>query len=212
MYQQWPLVEKEYAQEKLSQLVNESTSLSFDPTVQCGKGRPSLSRQKKALISTTQDPSQFEIVEASLRHKTQQGGSDYAQASQTEGIILVVDQESMLCDESKFIQLMSTFIGSFVITFVKGWLLTLVMLSSIPPLVMAGGVMALFISRMASLGQDAYAKAATVVEQTVGSIRTVASIIGKKQVVANNNKSLENAYESGVYEGMATGLGLGSVV
>ena len=73
----------------------------------------------------------------------------------------------------KFIQLVSTFFGGFVIAFVKGWLLTLVMLSAIPPLVMAGGLMSLIVSKMASHGQNAYAKAATIVEQTIGSIRTV---------------------------------------
>ena len=76
----------------------------------------------------------------------------------------------------KFIQLISTFIGGFVIAFIKGWLLTLVMLSSIPPLVLAGGAMALFLSKMAARGQNAYAKAANVVEQTIGSIRTVCHI------------------------------------
>ncbi|KAL3517008.1 hypothetical protein ACH5RR_023910 [Cinchona calisaya] len=33
-YQQWPLVDKEYAQEKLSQLLNRSSSLNFEPTIQ----------------------------------------------------------------------------------------------------------------------------------------------------------------------------------
>lgn len=47
------------------------------------------------------------------------------------------------------------------------------MLSAIPLLVAAGAVMAVIISKMASRGQNAYAKAATVVEQTIGSIRTV---------------------------------------
>lgn len=68
---------------------------------------------------------------------------------------------------------MATFIGGFVISFTKGWLLTLVMLSVIPLLVISGGVMSLILSKMASRGQDAYARAATVVEQTIGSIRTV---------------------------------------
>ena len=76
----------------------------------------------------------------------------------------------------KFIQLVSTFIGGFIIAFIKGWLLTLVMLSSIPLLVIAGGAMSLFLSKMATRGQNAYAKAATVVEQTIGSIRTVCHI------------------------------------
>ena len=73
----------------------------------------------------------------------------------------------------KFIQLISTFIGGFVIAFIKGWLLTLVMLCSIPLLVAAGAAMSITISKMSSRGQNAYAKASTVVEQTIGSIRTV---------------------------------------
>jgi ATP-binding cassette subfamily B (MDR/TAP) protein 1 len=47
------------------------------------------------------------------------------------------------------------------------------MLSSIPLIVIAGAAMSIMISRKASLGQTAYAKAAIVVEQTLGSIRTV---------------------------------------
>ncbi|XP_028118493.1 ABC transporter B family member 4-like [Camellia sinensis] len=72
--------------------------------------------------------------------------------------------------------------------------------------------MALVISRMASNGQNAYAKAATIVEQTIGSIRTVASFTGEKQAVVNYNKSLLDAYKSGIQEGLATGLGFGSVM
>ncbi|KAA8549016.1 hypothetical protein F0562_000700 [Nyssa sinensis] len=124
----------------------------------------------------------------------------------------VLIQDAMGEKVGKFIQLVSSFVGGFVIAFIKGWLLTLVMLSSIPPLVIAGGVMALIISKTASRGQNAYAKAAVIVEQTVGSIRTVASFTGEKQAVTNYNKSLVNAYKSGVHEGLAAGSGLGIVM
>lgn len=73
----------------------------------------------------------------------------------------------------KFIQLLSTFIGGFVIAFVKGWQLTLVLLSCIPAIVLAGGAMSMIVSKMSTRGQCAYAEAGNVVEQTVGSIRTV---------------------------------------
>lgn len=75
----------------------------------------------------------------------------------------------------KFLQLVSTFLGGFVIAFVRGWLLAVVMMSAIPLLVTAGGAMALIISKMVSRGQAAYAKAGTIVEETIGSIRTVCS-------------------------------------
>ncbi|KAJ8535600.1 hypothetical protein K7X08_023320 [Anisodus acutangulus] len=123
----------------------------------------------------------------------------------------VLIQDAMGEKVGKFVQLIATFIGGFVIAFTKGWLLTLVMLSVIPLLVISGGAMSIVLSRMASTGQDAYAKAAMVVEQTIGSIRTVASFTGEKQAVVNYNKSLIKAYKSGANEGLATGLGLGSL-
>lgn len=51
------------------------------------------------------------------------------------------------------------------------------MLSTIPPLVIAGGIMANVVAKMASRGQAAYGEAATVVEQTIGSIRTVGFVL-----------------------------------
>ncbi|KAL6525861.1 ABC transporter B member 11 [Orobanche minor] len=124
----------------------------------------------------------------------------------------VLIQDAMGEKVGKFVQLMSTFFGGFIIAFTKGWLLTLVMLSSIPPLMISGGIMSHVVSRMASRGQNAYADAAVVVEQTIGAIRTVASFTGEKKAVSNYNKSLERAYKSSVHEGLATGLGLGSVM
>ncbi|KAE8699645.1 ABC transporter B family member 12 [Hibiscus syriacus] len=124
----------------------------------------------------------------------------------------VLIQDAMGEKVGKFSQLISTFLGGFVIAFVKGWLLTLVMLSAIPLLVLSGGTIAITISKMATRGQNAYAKAATVVEQTIGSIRTVASFTGEKQAINNYNKSLVTAYKSGVQEGTAAGLGVGLVM
>ena len=73
----------------------------------------------------------------------------------------------------KFIQLLSTFVGGFIIAFVKGWRLTLVLLACIPAIVFSGGIMAIIVSKMSTRGQQAYAEAGTIVEQTVGAIRTV---------------------------------------
>ncbi|GMI66695.1 P-GLYCOPROTEIN 4, MULTIDRUG RESISTANCE 4, ARABIDOPSIS P-GLYCOPROTEIN 4, ATP-binding cassette B4 [Hibiscus trionum] len=124
----------------------------------------------------------------------------------------VLIQDAMGEKVGKFSQLLSTFFGGFVIAFIKGWLLTLVMLTAIPLLVLSGGIIAIMISKMATRGQNAYAKAATIVEQTIGSIRTVASFTGEKQAINNYNKSLVTAYKSGIQEGTAAGLGVGMVM
>jgi ABC-type multidrug transport system fused ATPase/permease subunit len=86
------------------------------------------------------------------------------------------NDSSYFVQVGKFVQLMATFIGGFSVAFYKGWLLAVVMLSAIPLLVLAGASMALFISKMAARGQNAYAEAANVVEQTIGGIRTVCYI------------------------------------
>ncbi|GFP93633.1 ABC transporter b family member 4 [Phtheirospermum japonicum] len=124
----------------------------------------------------------------------------------------VLIQDAMGEKVGKFIQLLATFVGGFVIAFLKGWLLMLVMLTSIPMLVISGALMSDAFSKMASQSQNAYAKAAVVVEQTIGSIRTVTSFTGEKQAVAAYERSLMKAYKSGVHEGWTGGLGFGSVV
>jgi ATP-binding cassette subfamily B (MDR/TAP) protein 1 len=124
----------------------------------------------------------------------------------------VMIQDAMGEKVGKFIQLVVTFFGGFIVAFAQGWLLTLVMMATIPPLVMAGAVMSNVVAKMASLGQAAYAESSVVVEQTIGSIRTVASFTGEKRAVERYNKSLKSAYKSGVREGLAAGLGMGTVM
>jgi ATP-binding cassette, subfamily B (MDR/TAP), member 1 len=81
----------------------------------------------------------------------------------------------------QFIQFVATFIGGFVIAFTKGWLLTVVMLSSIPLLVLSAAMTSMVIAKASSTGQAAYSESASVVEQTIGSIRTVC-ILAKNKI------------------------------
>ena len=73
----------------------------------------------------------------------------------------------------KFIQLTATFVGGLVIAFSKGWLLAAVMMSSVPPIVVAGAAISWTVSKLSSQGQAKYNEAGIVVEQTIGAIRTV---------------------------------------
>lgn len=60
-----------------------------------------------------------------------------------------------------------------MIAITRGWLLTLVLLSAIPALVVAAAFLTIVIGRLTSRGQMAYSEAAQVVDQTISSIRTV---------------------------------------
>ncbi|CAN1160294.1 ABC transporter B family member 11 [Linum perenne] len=123
----------------------------------------------------------------------------------------VLIQDAMGEKVGKFLQLIATFIGGFVIAFIKGWLLTLVMLTTIPLIIIIGSIISLMVARMTTRGQTAYAKAATVVEQTIGSIRIVASFTGEKHAIESYKKHLVTSYKSGTSEGLATGFGLGAL-
>nr|XP_016491786.1 PREDICTED: ABC transporter B family member 4-like isoform X3 [Nicotiana tabacum] len=109
----------------------------------------------------------------------------------------------------KFIQVSATFFGGFVIAFIKGWRLSLVMLSSVPPLVISSAVLTILLAKLASRAQTHYSEAATVVEQTISSIKTVASYTGERRAISEYQSSLNKAYHSGVQEGLASGLGFG---
>ncbi|KAK6124138.1 hypothetical protein DH2020_042111 [Rehmannia glutinosa] len=100
----------------------------------------------------------------------------------------------------------------FVVAFSRGWRLALVLTASIPALVIAGGCVALIMSKMSSRGQVAYAEAGNVVEQTVGAIRTVASYTGEKQATEKYDSKLQVAYATTTKQGLASGLGVGSVL
>ncbi|KAF5175061.1 Abc transporter b family member [Thalictrum thalictroides] len=123
----------------------------------------------------------------------------------------VLIQDAMGEKVGKFVQLFTTFIGGFVIAFLKGWFLTLLMLTSIPPIVISGALMTNVVSKMASRREAAYLKAGVIVEQTIRSIKTVASFTREKHAITQYKKSLHKAYKSGVYEGLASGLGQGAV-
>ncbi|CAB4306736.1 unnamed protein product [Prunus armeniaca] len=113
----------------------------------------------------------------------------------------ILIQDAMGEKVGKFIQLLSTFIGGFVIASVRGWQLTLVLLSCIPAIVLAGGAMSMIVSKMSTRGQCAYAEAGNVVEQTVGSIRTVASFTGEKRAIDKYNQKIKIAYNTMVQQG-----------
>ncbi|KAL5795827.1 hypothetical protein ACOSQ2_000647 [Xanthoceras sorbifolium] len=114
----------------------------------------------------------------------------------------VLIQDAMGEKVGKFLQFISTFFGGFVIAFTTGWLLTLVLANSIPLIIIAGGVMVIVISKSVSRGQNAYAKAATVVEQTIGAIKTTGS--GKSTVIS----LIERFYDPQAGEVLIDGINL----
>ncbi|KAM3239987.1 hypothetical protein ACQJBY_053588 [Aegilops geniculata] len=123
----------------------------------------------------------------------------------------VIIQDALGEKGGKLVQAISAFFGGFVIAFTKGWLLTLVMLTSLPLVAIAGAVSAQLLTRVSSKRLTSYSDAADTVEQTIGSIRTVVSFNGEKKAIEMYNKFIKKAYKTAVEEGLINGFGMGSV-
>ncbi|KAL0371083.1 UNVERIFIED_CONTAM: ABC transporter B family member 11 [Sesamum angustifolium] len=115
----------------------------------------------------------------------------------------IIIQDAMGQKVGKFLQLSASFFGGFVIAFTKGWLLTTILLSAIPLLVISAASMSVLMAKLTSRGQAAYSAAA------VGRRNTWLNQNWERQAVEKYEKSLNRAYEAGVQEGLAAGLGSG---
>ncbi|CAG11905.1 unnamed protein product [Tetraodon nigroviridis] len=93
------------------------------------------------------------------------------------------------------IQASSTFITSFIIGFVDGWKLTLVILA--------------LLTSFTSKEQTAYAKAGAVAEEVLSAIRTVFAFSGQNKAIKKYHKNLEDARDMGIKKGVAANAATG---
>ncbi|KAJ3207855.1 Multidrug resistance protein 1 [Clydaea vesicula] len=109
------------------------------------------------------------------------------------------------------IQSVCTFIAGFIMAFARGWQLALVLCAIFPLLGIAGFVMSRNMAKQSSGGQDAYAEAGAVAQQTLASIRTVTAFNGQEKELNKYDKCLVKAQGSGIKQGLFHGLNIGIV-
>ncbi|CAG8596178.1 9116_t:CDS:10, partial [Ambispora leptoticha] len=109
------------------------------------------------------------------------------------------------------LQYLVTFIAAFVIGFVKGWKLALVLCCVIPLLAIAGGAMSKAMAASTTEGQGAYADAGAVAEQTISGVRTVIAFGGESREIRKYLVQLQHAYKSGKRNALISGAGLGTI-
>ncbi|KAK7093853.1 ATP-dependent translocase ABCB1-like [Littorina saxatilis] len=101
------------------------------------------------------------------------------------------------------------FLSGLTIGFVKGWQLSLVMLSVGPLLAISFGFMIKLTTSLSQKEQAAYAKAGSVAEEVFSCIRTVISFGGWRREKARYNEALEESQKLGVKKSLVQGLGIG---
>uniref|UniRef100_A0A669Q5T1 Bile salt export pump n=1 Tax=Phasianus colchicus TaxID=9054 RepID=A0A669Q5T1_PHACC len=101
-----------------------------------------------------------------------------------------------------FIQRLTTFVCGFLLGFVSGWKLTLVIIA-VSPLI---GVGAAAVAKLTGRELKAYAKAGAVADEVLSSIRTVAAFGGEKKEVERYDKNLVYAQHWGIRKGIIMGV------
>ncbi|CAI9775610.1 unnamed protein product [Fraxinus pennsylvanica] len=105
----------------------------------------------------------------------------------------------------------SRFISGFAIGFIKVWQISLVTLSILPLIALAGGIYAYVATDLIAGVRKSYVKAGEIAEEAIGNVRTVQAFAGEERAVNLYISSLFNTYNYGKKAGLARGLGLGTL-
>lgn len=133
----------------------------------------------------------------------------------------------------------SRFIAGFAIGFSSVWQISLVTLSIVPLIALAGGIYAFVAIGLIARVRKSYIKAGEIAEevcyfsdketsyievihlvcisyfsvgfQVIGNVRTVQAFTGEERAVKLYREALENTYKYGRKAGLTKGLGLGSL-
>ncbi|XP_037646333.1 bile salt export pump isoform X2 [Sebastes umbrosus] len=107
---------------------------------------------------------------------------------------------------SIFLERISTFVFGFMVGFIGGWKLTLVVVAVSPMIGVAAGLMAMAVARLTGRELKSYAKAGSVADEVLSSIRTVAAFGGEEKEAERYDKNLAEAQNWGVKKGTIVGL------
>ncbi|GMH28804.1 hypothetical protein Nepgr_030647 [Nepenthes gracilis] len=124
--------------------------------------------------------------------------------------ILVV-QDAISEKVGKALHYASRFLGGFIIGFVRVWQISLVTLSIVPLIAVAGGIYAYVATGLIARVRKSYIRAGEIAEEVIGNVRTVQAFVGEERAVKSYKSALMKTYKYGKKGGLAKGLGLGSM-
>lgn len=107
------------------------------------------------------------------------------------------------------IQSVATFLAGFVVGFIEGWKLTLVILAVSPVLGVSAALFSKVLTSFTSKEQAAYAKAGAVAEEVLSSIKTVVAFGGQKKEIERYRTNLEDAKNVGIKKALSANLSMG---
>ncbi|XP_027272219.1 ATP-binding cassette sub-family B member 5 isoform X3 [Cricetulus griseus] len=108
-------------------------------------------------------------------------------------------------------QNMSGFSIGLVMSLIKSWKLSLVVLSTSPLIIASSAVCSRMVMSLTSKELDAYSKAGAVAEEVLSSIRTVTAFGAQEKEIQRYTQNLKDAKDAGIKKAIASKLSLGAV-
>nr|XP_016507212.1 PREDICTED: ABC transporter B family member 2-like [Nicotiana tabacum] len=127
----------------------------------------------------------------------------------TSDIIIV--QDAISEKVGNFMHYVSRFFAGFTIGFIRVWQISLVTLSIVPLIALAGGIYAYIATGLIARVRKSYIKAGEIAEEVVANVRTVQAFTGEEKAVKSYKGALLNTYKYGKKAGLAKGMGLGTL-
>ncbi|TMW61773.1 hypothetical protein Poli38472_010836 [Pythium oligandrum] len=113
------------------------------------------------------------------------------------------------------VKMTCSFVAGYAIGFSKGWDMALIMSCPMPISVLSLAYLLSMLRTRAEVSQQKYAEAGAVAEETLGSIRTVASLNGEHRAIAKYNVRAVDAEKENLhlakYSSIAFGIFMGSM-
>eukprot|EP00922_Rhytidocystis_sp_ex-Travisia-forbesii_P069198 GHVS01103233.1.p1 GENE.GHVS01103233.1~~GHVS01103233.1.p1 ORF type:complete len:1391 (+),score=130.82 GHVS01103233.1:123-4295(+) len=100
-------------------------------------------------------------------------------------------------------------IGGYVVSFIMNWLMTLVMLSGLPLMIVAAVILSRSLGVATRGGMAAYKEAGSVAEETFSLIRTVVAFGNEERMREKYESHLQKAEKAGVRAALFGGFGMG---
>ncbi|GMP95467.1 hypothetical protein CsSME_00044507 [Camellia sinensis var. sinensis] len=124
---------------------------------------------------------------------------------------IIVVQDAISEKVGNFIHYISRFIAGFTIGFIRVWQISLVTLSIVPLIAIAGGVYAFVATGLIARVRKSYVYAGEIAQEVIGNVRTVQAFAGEEKAVRSYRAALLDTYKYGRKAGLAKGLGLGTL-
>ena len=112
---------------------------------------------------------------------------------------------------STFLYSMSMFVVGFIIGYIKGWQLSLILTGFMPFLSITGGFFVFAVQKATTINNEAYSKAGAISEEVLNAIRTVVSLGGQEKEVSRYKGALNDNRRTVTRFGIFSGLAMGSV-